>query len=162
MHRGFVSVAATSGEYRDYLRRARRKNQESFFVVAADSGELVGVVNVNEIVRYSLKSARLGYYAFTPHVGKGLMREGLELVIARAFRALGLHRLEANVQPANRRSIALVRGLGFKREGLARRYLKIGGRWQDHERWSILKEEWREIRRRERRAPARRSAGQEA
>ena len=71
------------------------------------------------------------------------MREGLQLVIERAFRELGLHRLEANIQPGNRRSIALVEGLDFRREGTARGFLKIGNRWRDHERWALLKEEWR-------------------
>jgi ribosomal-protein-alanine N-acetyltransferase len=71
------------------------------------------------------------------------MREALAAVISRAFRELGLHRLEANIQPGNRRSIALVAGLGFKREGKARGFLKIGNRWRDHERWALLKEEWR-------------------
>jgi len=71
------------------------------------------------------------------------MREGLTLAIGVAFRALGLHRLEANVQPGNRRSIALLEGLGFAREETARGYLKIGNRWRDHERWALLKEDWR-------------------
>jgi [ribosomal protein S5]-alanine N-acetyltransferase len=141
LHRPFVTCAATAGEYRDYLRRTRRKNQESFFVVTAD-GDLAGVINLNEIVRYALQSAYLGYYAFTPHAGKGLMSAGFELVLAYAFGDLGLHRVEANIQPANKRSIALVRSLGFRHEGLARRYLKIGGRWRDHERWALLREEW--------------------
>jgi ribosomal-protein-alanine N-acetyltransferase len=140
-----VTTAATHEEYRDYLRRARRKNQESFFVVIAETGELAGVVNINEIVRYSEQSGRLGYYAFAPHAGSGLMAEGLALVIGRAFSELGLHRLEANVRRENRRSIALVRALGFRREGVARGYLKIGGRWQDHERWALLKEDWRRL-----------------
>jgi ribosomal-protein-alanine N-acetyltransferase len=71
------------------------------------------------------------------------MRAGFELVLAHAFGDLGLHRVEANIQPANKRSIAFVRSLGFRHEGLARRYLKIGGRWCDHEHWALLKEEWR-------------------
>jgi len=66
------------------------------------------------------------------------MREGLALVIADVVRRLRLHRLEANIQPANRPSIRLVRRLGFRREGYSPRYLKIGGRWRDHERWAIL------------------------
>ena len=78
-----------------------------------------------------------------PHAGFGFMREGLRLVIGRAFREVGLHRLEANIQSGNRRSIALVEGLGFTREGNARGFLKIGNRWRDHERWALLKEEWR-------------------
>jgi ribosomal-protein-alanine N-acetyltransferase len=57
-----------------------------------------------------------------------------------------LHRLEANIQPGNRASLRLVRRLGFKREGYSRRYLKIRGRWCDHERWAILAEEWRRSR----------------
>ncbi len=142
LHRGLVTCAATPREYRDYVRRTRRKNQESFFVVTA-GGELAGVINLNEIVRYAFQSAYLGYYAFTPHAGKGLMRAGLELVLARAFGDLELHRVEANIQPNNRRSIALVRSLGFRYEGLARRYLKICGRWRDHEHWALLKEDWR-------------------
>jgi [ribosomal protein S5]-alanine N-acetyltransferase len=66
------------------------------------------------------------------------MREGLELVVRYAFADLGLHRLHASVQPANERSIALVRGARFTMEGYGRRYLKIGGRWRDHEHWVIL------------------------
>jgi [ribosomal protein S5]-alanine N-acetyltransferase len=142
LHKGFVTTAATRAEYRDYLRRTRRKNQESFFVIAAETDALAGVVNVNDIVRYAELTGRLGYYAFVPHAGTGLMRYGLRLVIGRAFGDLGLHRLEANVQPSNRRSIALARSLGFRSEGVARRFLKIGGRWQDHERFALLKEDW--------------------
>ncbi len=61
----------------------------------------------------------------------------------RAFGELGLHRLEANIQPDNAASIALVRKPGFRLEGYSPRYLKIAGRWRDHERWAILAEEWR-------------------
>ena len=143
LHRGYVVAASVPREYRSYLRATRRANQESFFIVDAQSGELAGVININNIVRNASLSGQLGYYAFVPHAGNGLMREGLTLVIAWAFRELGLHRLEANIQPGNRRSIALVEGLGFRREGKARGYLKIGNRWRDHERWAMLKEEWR-------------------
>jgi ribosomal-protein-alanine N-acetyltransferase len=146
LHRGWVVAASTPDEYRRYLRYSRRENQESFFVIEAASNELAGVVNINDIVRHYELSGRLGYYAFVPHAGKGLMREALELVVRLAFRELGLHRLEANVQPANRRSIALLEGLGFKREGTARGFLKIGNRWRDHERWALLAEEWRAAR----------------
>jgi ribosomal-protein-alanine N-acetyltransferase len=112
-------------------------------VVTADSNELAGVININDIVRYAEQAGRLGYYAFTPWAGRGLMREALALVISIAFRELGLHRLEANVQANNRRSIALLEALTFRREGTARGYLKIGNRWRDHERWALLREEWR-------------------
>jgi ribosomal-protein-alanine N-acetyltransferase len=71
------------------------------------------------------------------------MLEGVGLVLSRAFGPLRLHRVEANVQPGNERSKALVRRLGFTKEGYSERYLKIGGRWRDHERWAILAENWR-------------------
>jgi ribosomal-protein-alanine N-acetyltransferase len=143
LHRGYVVAASTPREYHAYLRATRRANQESFFVVDAQSGELAGVININDIVRRAEQSGRLGYYSFVPLAGNGLMREGLVLVIARAFGELELHRLEANIQSGNRRSAALVEGLGFKREGKARGFLKIGNRWRDHERWALLKEDWR-------------------
>jgi ribosomal-protein-alanine N-acetyltransferase len=60
---------------------------------------------------------------------------------------LRLHRVEANIQPRNRASIALVKSLGFRQEGYSPRYLKIGGRWRDHERWALLVDDWRPKRR---------------
>lgn len=66
------------------------------------------------------------------------MHEGLKAVVSHAFNELKLHRLEANIQPGNEASIALVRSLGFSREGYSPRYLKVGGEWRDHERWALL------------------------
>jgi [ribosomal protein S5]-alanine N-acetyltransferase len=114
----------------------------------------MGVVNLNEIVRGAFHSAYLGYYGFNPHARQGYMAEGLGLVLRHAFRRVGLHRLEANIQPGNRASRALVRRLGFRREGFSPRYLKIGGRWRDHERWAIVREAWATPR-----SPRRRGSG---
>ena len=88
-----------------------------------------------------LRSAYLGYYAFAPFAGQGYMREGIRLTLRHAFGPLGLHRLEANIQPENAPSIALVKRCGLPAGGLSPRYLKIGGRWRDHERWAILAED---------------------
>ncbi len=134
---------STPQAYRAYLRRRGTPTHEGRFVVLRSSDELVGVINLNEIVRGVFQSAYLGYYAFTPHAGRGYMREGLTLVLRWAFGELRLHRVEANIQPGNEASLALVRRLGFRREGLSPRYLKIAGRWRDHERWALLAEEWR-------------------
>jgi ribosomal-protein-alanine N-acetyltransferase len=101
------------------------------------------VINVSEIVRGAFQSAYLGYYAFVPHAGRGHMTEGLALALRWAFGTLHLHRVEANIQPDNEASRALVRRLGFRREGFSPRYLKIGGRWRDHERWALVAEDWR-------------------
>jgi ribosomal-protein-alanine N-acetyltransferase len=66
------------------------------------------------------------------------MREALRATIRHAFGTLKLHRLEANIQPGNVASIALARSCGFSKEGYSPRYLKIGGRWRDHERWAMV------------------------
>ncbi|HJR69161.1 MAG TPA: GNAT family protein [Gammaproteobacteria bacterium] len=142
LHRGLVAAPATPAEYHDYLRRARRGNQVSFFVVDLESRDLAGVVDVNDIERGPLPSGRLGYYAFAPAAGTGLMREGVALVIDCAFRDLGLARLDANIQPGNLRSLEFAAQLGFTRDGTARGYLKIGTRWRDHERWALLARDW--------------------
>jgi ribosomal-protein-alanine N-acetyltransferase len=83
------------------------------------------------------------------------MTEALELTLGYAFGPLKLHRLEANIQPANARSIALARRCGFVKEGCSDRYLKVGGRWRDHERWAIRAEQWRADRSARARARAR-------
>ena len=101
------------------------------------------MINLSEIVRGNFRSAYLGYYAFVPHAGRGHMTEGLALALRWAFRELHLHRVEANIQPGNAASRALVRRLGFRREGFSPRYLKIAGRWRDHERWALVAEDWR-------------------
>jgi ribosomal-protein-alanine N-acetyltransferase len=153
LHRGWVEPPSTSAHYGAYLARfaAARSPANAthagllVFRVADDA--LAGVFNLSEIVRSSFESAYLGYYGFAPLAGHGYMREGLALTLAFAFGTLRLHRVEVNIQPPNERSIALVRGAGFTREGFSRRYLKIAGRWRDHERWAMLAEDWSRARR---------------
>jgi [ribosomal protein S5]-alanine N-acetyltransferase len=140
LHGAWVTAPRSSAEYRLYLKERKGPRQVKYFV-CSEVGELCGVINLSEIVRGSFQSAYMGYYALAPHAGKGFMSAGLELVIGQAFGDLGLHRLEANIQPKNRRSIELVRRAGFRCEGLSLRYLKIGGRWRDHERWAITLED---------------------
>ena len=69
------------------------------------------------------------------------MFEGMKLVTQFAFTEMGLHRVEANVQPGNAGSLALVRKCGFRREGFSPRYLQVLGEWRDHERWALLADE---------------------
>ena len=142
LHHPWVQPPHTPDAYRDYLSKHQEPHGITFFIWLEASRGLVGVVNVSEIVHGCFHSAYLGYYAFVPFAGRGLMKEGLAQVITHAFQVAKLHRLEANIQPANRASKALVKKLGFRREGLSPRYLKINGRWRDHERWAILSEDW--------------------
>ena len=141
--RRWAPPPSTSEAYRAYIKRLTMPTHEGRFVVLRTSEEIVGVVNVNEIVRGAFRSAYLGYYAFVPHVGHGYMTEGLVLVLRWVFGGLRLHRVEANIQPGNEASRALVRRLGFRCEGFSPRYLKIAGRWRDHERWALTVEDWR-------------------
>jgi len=141
--RGWAAPPCTPKAYRAYLQRLREPTHDGRFVILRTSRELVGAINVNEIVHGSFRSAYLGYYAFIPHAGQGYMSEALALTLRWVFRELHLHRVEANIQPSNQASRALVRRFGFRREGFSRRYLKVAGRWRDHERWALLAEDWR-------------------
>jgi ribosomal-protein-alanine N-acetyltransferase len=135
-------VAPSNEEFDLYLRRAARDNTLFFLICRLEDGAIAGVANVGEIVRGNLRSAYLGYYAFEPFAGQGYMSEGIRLVLRHVFGVQGLHRIEANIQPGNDRSARLVERIGFRREGFSPRYLKIRGRWRDHDRWAILAEEF--------------------
>ena len=138
--RPWITPPVSRTEFMAYLRRARRPTERAFLVCRLEDRAIAGVINVSQIFHGNFQSAYLGYYAGAPFIGRGYMSEGLRLALRHAFGALGLHRLEANIQPGNRASIRLVRRVGFRREGFSRRYLKIGGRWRDHERWAITAE----------------------
>ncbi|RDG39393.1 GNAT family N-acetyltransferase [Streptomyces corynorhini] len=109
-------------------------------VCAAEDGAIAGFVNINNIVHGAFRCGALGYGAFAHAAGRGLMREGLGLVLRHAFGPLGLHRLEANIQPGNTRSLTFVRRAGFRREGYSPDFLYIDGAWRGHERWAITAE----------------------
>jgi ribosomal-protein-alanine N-acetyltransferase len=155
LHGNFARPPDTPATYRGWLARGDDPNVELHLLCLRESGAIAGVLNLSEIVRGPLQSANLGYYAFAPHAGKGYMREGVELVLARAFLTLALHRVEANVQPSNLASLRLVLASGFRCEGYAPRLVYIAGRWRDHVRFAIDLETWqRRILRSRRRAPA--------
>lgn len=127
--------------------RARLPGFASFVVRRHDDDAIVGALEISQIVLGLFRSAYLGYHVGGPYARQGYMPEAIGLALGHAFGVMGLHRLEANIRPENVASIALVHRLGFTREGYSRRYLKIGGRWRDHERWAMLAEDWRTGRR---------------
>ncbi len=143
LHRTWINRKATTAkEFSAYLERFKDGHHCGFLVIEQNSGSIVGVININDIIRGAFQSASLGYYAFHPYAGQGLMFEGLKQVVRHVFTKLKLHRLEANIEPKNRRSIALVKKCGFVREGLSRRLLKVCGQWRDHERWALIAEDF--------------------
>ena len=142
LHGAWVSAPRSPDAFKAYLRRIRHKAHLGYWVVTEDR-ELAGVINVSEIVRGAFCSGYLGYYALAPYDGHGYMTRGLAAVLKDVFRVRGLHRVEANIQPGNDDSRALVQRLGFRLEGFSPRYLKIAGRWRDHERWALTVEDWK-------------------
>jgi len=143
LHRPWVTMPQTPDAFAAYLERNESDAFDQRLLRRRSDGALAGFFNVTQIVRGPLQSAYLGYGAVTGLTGRGYMTEGMQLLLRRAFTTLALHRLEANIQPGNRASIALVERSGFELEGYSVRYLKISGRWRDHERWAIRKESWR-------------------
>ncbi len=141
LHRPWTYPPERADQFDDLVSRTVRDDFACLAAVLAADGDLVGIFTVSQIVRGYFQSAYLGYYANARHAGRGLMSESMQLVLDHAFGPLSLHRLEANIQPGNAPSIALARGAGFRLEGYSPRYLLIGGRWRDHERYAITADE---------------------
>jgi ribosomal-protein-alanine N-acetyltransferase len=146
LHRPWLTPPVTVPEFDAWLTRSGRADFDASLAVRPEDGAIVGYFNISQIIRGPLQSAFLGYGGVAGWSGAGYMTAALRLVLERAFTDLALHRLEANIQPGNSASIALVERCGFVREGFSERYLKIGGRWRDHARFAIRAEQWQEWR----------------
>ncbi|MGW2281288.1 GNAT family N-acetyltransferase [Streptomyces sp. NPDC001770] len=142
LHRPWLFPPTEEEAYAAYAGRLLASPDREGFLVGerAADGAIAGFVNINNIVGGAFRCGALGYGAFAHAAGRGLMSEALGLVLRYAFGPLGLHRLEANVQPGNAASIALVRRAGFRLEGFSPDFLHIDGAWRDHERWAITSE----------------------
>ena len=115
--------------------RERRENRGfrlSVFLRDKQDGPIIGNCNLNNIVWGALQACHVGYNLDYRYEGQGLMHEALLETIRFAFSTLKLHRVMANHLPHNEKSAAVLKKLGFKQEGLALKYLKINGQWQDH------------------------------
>jgi len=145
-HRPWVDPPISEDAFHVWM-GARDAPSRQRFLLYDREGEIAGYFSLGEITGGALKSAYLGYWANAVCARRGAMTEGLELVLRYAFRGVGLHRVEANIQPGNAASLALVERCGFRHEGFSPRYLKVRGRWRDHERWAMTVEDWRELQR---------------
>ncbi|GAB1691100.1 GNAT family N-acetyltransferase [Krasilnikovia sp. M28-CT-15] len=137
LHGPWMQLPATAQEFEGWMRRFSDGTSLGFMIRVPETGAAAGMVNINSIIRGRYQGASLGYAAFAPSAGRGYLTEGLAAVLHHAFTDLRLHRLEANIQPGNKPSSALVQRLGFRYEGLSRDFLYIDGAWRDHERWAI-------------------------
>jgi [ribosomal protein S5]-alanine N-acetyltransferase len=145
-HRNLVNPPKDEESFERYIERNEAKENEFLLICQKDDGKIAGAINLSQIFRLSFQNCYLGYYLFADFTGKGIMTEAVGLILRHAFQNLKLHRVEANVQPENLPSIAVLQRNGFTKEGFSRKYLKIGGKWRDHERFAIIKEDWREKR----------------
>ena len=145
IHRGWLPPFKGKSQFDEYLQRCRGDDCAGFLICRSEDGIILGNMNLFHITLRALRSGCVGYWVGTPYNRQGYATEALQLVLQFAFKTLKLHRVEANIQPHNLPSLALVKRAGFTCEGLSRRYLKIAGRWRDHERWAILAEEWRPL-----------------
>jgi [ribosomal protein S5]-alanine N-acetyltransferase len=140
LHRPWSHPPTTSAAFRELVSDGSGADAR-LVICRNDDGAIVGYFGLGQIFYGHFRNAYLGYYAFVPHAGTGAMRAAMRHVFRFSFGELGLHRLQANVQPGNARSIELLRATGWREEGFARRYLKIGGRWRDHIMFAILAED---------------------
>lgn len=141
LHHPWVKAPLTYQEFDTYIQRSRQPNQKNY-LVCDSSNHILGVFNISEIVRGLFQNAFLGFYALVDYAGKGYMSAGLKLVLEKVFNELALHRLEANIQPENIRSIQLVKKNGFRYEGYSPRYLNINNEWRGHEHWAMTIEDY--------------------
>ncbi|NUP80806.1 MAG: GNAT family N-acetyltransferase [Nonomuraea sp.] len=137
LHMPWMQLPTAAEEFQTWMHRFDDGTNLGFLIRVRETGEAAGTVNINSIIRGRYQGASVGYAAFAPSAGRGYMTDGLTLALRHAFTGLRLHRLEANIQPDNKASLALARRLGFRYEGLSPAYLYIDGAWRDHERWSI-------------------------
>lgn len=142
-HRGLIKMSRTRDDFEAFLERNEKPENECFLIVRERDDAIAGMINLSQIFYGPFCNAYLGYGLGVDFTGDGLMTEAVALVLRFAFKDLKLHRIEANVQPENQPSIAVLKRCGFTREGFSRKYLKIGGRWRDHERFAIIIEDWK-------------------
>ena len=120
----WMQVPLRRKAFQQYVQEMNTADDRAWAVIRNDTRELAGVVELRNIFHGDFKNAYLIYYAFQPHLGQGLMRQAVEQAIGIAFKRLKLHRLEANIQPDNLASVALVRACGFSKEGFSPRFFK--------------------------------------
>jgi ribosomal-protein-alanine N-acetyltransferase len=127
-----LSRATYRRRLRAYAKDVHNDTSYPYFIFQAPGSTLIGGITLSNVRRGSAQTAALGYWMGAPYAGKGHMKEAVEALLLVAFGALHLHRVEAATMPKNLASTRVLEVCGFEREGLARSYLKINGRWEDH------------------------------
>ncbi len=138
-----LSRVAYRRRVRHYLKDVREDAGYAFFLFRNNDEALLGGLTLSNIRRGVTQACSLGYWIGVPYAAQGYMTAGVYTIIPFVFETLNLHRLEAACLPINLASIRLLERVGFKREGLARQYLRINGVWQDHLLYALLEDDIR-------------------
>ncbi len=128
---------------RQYQRELRDDQGYAFFIFRQADAVLLGGLSISNVRRGVALAASVGYWVGAPYARRGHMTDAVKAMVPFAFGTLGLHRLEAACLPHNAPSTRVLEKAGFKREGMARRYLKINGVWQDHDLFALLQDDAR-------------------
>lgn len=136
--------ALTRGAFRRRLKLYKTEIRQgatySFLIFRRIDDVLLGGITLSNLRRGVAQSATLGYWIGVPHGNQGYMTDSLAAILEFAFSRIGLHRIEAACLPANEASRRLLLRSGFREEGYAREYLRISGRWQDHQLYAVLRD----------------------
>lgn len=114
------------------------KNSYCFYIFDNLENKIIGSINLSNIVRGVFQSCFLGYSLDKDYINKGYMSFAVSKIVDFAFKELKLHRIEANVMPRNIASKKVLEKNNFIEEGLAKKYLLINGKWEDHIHMVIL------------------------
>lgn len=134
---GWFTTAGQEAEITRLLDRAAAGQLDPHVLVHVGSGDVVGRVNLNNIIRLVLQTASVGYWVDHAHLRRGLAAAAVRYALVRAAE-LGLHRVEAGTRLENEASQAVLRSCGFEEYGLARGYLFVNGAWRDHRLFQVL------------------------
>jgi [ribosomal protein S5]-alanine N-acetyltransferase len=126
---------------REGLEKSKQDQAYSFGIFLNETNELIGNLSLIEVLRGFLQTGLIGYSLDHDFNGKGIMSEAVKLVTDYGFQVLKLHRIEAGVMPHNIGSIRVLEKSGFEKEGIARKNVKINGKWEDHQMLAIINDE---------------------
>ena len=142
-YKGLINPSQDYESFKIYVERNEDEANECLVICRKMDEKIVGALNLTQIFRKGFQNAYLGYSLGVKYTGNGYMTEAINLILKYSFNNLRLHRIEANIQPHNTASIEVVKRCGFSKEGFSPKYLKVSGKWRDHERWAIIKENWK-------------------
>ncbi|WP_240628466.1 GNAT family N-acetyltransferase [Bacillus salacetis] len=135
---GFYTVEGQKERIRQFARDKENDHAYHFGIYLSREDRLIGTINLFQVLRGSLQSAFIGYFLDHGHNGRGYATEAAKLIVQFGFAELRLHRIEAGVMPHNVGSIRVLEKSGFQKEGIARKNVRINGKWEDHQVLAII------------------------